>query len=324
MNRNLDSLSVALCTYNGSKYILEQLNSIAAQKYLPNELVVCDDDSIDDTIAIVERFANSVPFPVRIYRNEIRLGVIHNFEKAVKLCTGNYIALCDQDDIWLPNKLADSMEVLLEVEKGLGKHVPLLVQSDLHVVDKNLNIIHSSFFSMQKIHFTNKNQLKILITQNFVTGCTVVMNRSLAISALPFPKDVLMHDWWFALVASSVGKILLAPQTNILYRQHGSNQVGAKTFYHNIKKIFKPSELDKSLAKTINQTISLRNHLEQYLQIQPPLCLVHYIRSVLRGGFKEVLEILKLGVNRQGISRKCIYYLLLMRGRYIKYINFVR
>src|SRR5258708_1747298 len=99
-------VSVALCTYNGARFLREQLESIAAQTHIPAELVACDDASTDDSFSILESFAKSAVFPVRLVRNEIRVGSTKNFEQAIGLCTGEIIALCDQDDVWLPEKLA--------------------------------------------------------------------------------------------------------------------------------------------------------------------------------------------------------------------------
>jgi len=105
-------LSVAMCTYNGEQYLQEQLDSIIAQTRLPNEVVVCDDGSTDATLQILDEFQETAPFPVRIYRNGTRLGPTKNFEKAIKLCSGNVIALSDQDDVWMPHKLERLEEVL--------------------------------------------------------------------------------------------------------------------------------------------------------------------------------------------------------------------
>lgn len=100
------SISVAMCTYNGSAFLQEQLDSIAAQTRLPDELVICDDGSSDSTVDIVERFAHGVSFRVQLFRNPQNLGSTRNFEQAMRLCTGDLIALSDQDDVWMPEKLA--------------------------------------------------------------------------------------------------------------------------------------------------------------------------------------------------------------------------
>lgn len=105
------SISIALCTCNGERFLAEQLDSIARQKYLPSELVVCDDASEDGTYSLLQEFASSASFPVRLYRNPQRLGIGANFEQAIRLCEGDTIAICDQDDVWLPNKVAKFAEL---------------------------------------------------------------------------------------------------------------------------------------------------------------------------------------------------------------------
>src|SRR5213080_381833 len=99
------TLSVALCTYNGAAYLGEQLDSIVAQSRPPDELVVCDDGSTDETVEVLETFLAEAPFPVRLQRNEANLGFVKNFEQAISLCTGDFVALSDQDDVWMPGKL---------------------------------------------------------------------------------------------------------------------------------------------------------------------------------------------------------------------------
>ncbi|TWH45279.1 Glycosyltransferases involved in cell wall biogenesis [Sporomusa sp. KB1] len=315
------SISIALCTYNGAKYILEQLDSIAAQEYLPTELVICDDASSDNTVLIIKEFAMRAPFPIKVFCNETSLGVSKNFEKAVSLCKGEYIALCDQDDIWLPNKIKDSINTIITEEECLGSEIPILVHSDLQVVDKQCNVIHSSFMHMRQIHHEEKEQLKVLLTHNFVTGCTVMMNRCLINKALPFPPKVLMHDWWFAIVAAATGKILLSQESNILYRQHGNNQVGACGFYaiYNMKKIFKLSYLDKLFAGAFLQAIDLKNHLAK-LSYSKSTFLDDYIKIILQGGISAVLRIHKMGISQLSYIRRIIFYLILIRCKYKDYI----
>ena len=118
ITNSLSSISIALATYNGSRYIREQLDSIALQTRLPDELIISDDASTDDTLDIARDFARHVPFPVKIYKNQERLGSTRNFEIAILYCSGNLISLCDQDDIWYPNKLALSEERLINNEKS--------------------------------------------------------------------------------------------------------------------------------------------------------------------------------------------------------------
>lgn len=166
-------LSVAMCTYNGAQYLQEQLDSIAGQSRLPDELVVCDDGSTDVTLEILEDFQKGASFPVKIYRNETNLGPIKNFEKAIMLCSGDIIALSDQDDVWMPQKLE-------KFKKALKDHPNAgYVFSNALLVDEMLRPLGStiweivSFTARQRRRFGQGHQLEVLLNYNVVTGATM-------------------------------------------------------------------------------------------------------------------------------------------------------
>lgn len=219
-------ISVAMCTYNGSAYIGEQLESIAAQTRLPDELVVCDDRSTDQTIEIVRSFAAVAPFPVRLIVNETTLRVAGNFEKAVSLCAGDVIALTDQDDVWMPEKLA-----IYEREFTEKPHLGLIF-TDGEVVDENLNSLNRRiwdyFFSDRKRRlFEQGREIEVLIWNNTVTGATVALRKELKKRLVPVPLDCgFIHDGWFALFAACHSHIGFVPQPLIKYRQHTDQQCG--------------------------------------------------------------------------------------------------
>ncbi len=163
-------VSVAMCTYNGAKYIQEQLDSIAAQSRLPDELVVCDDRSSDNTIEIVKSFGSKVPFSVSLYLNEENLGIIKNFEKAISLCTGNIIALSDQDDVWKPNKIE---KILTAFAENLGAGY---VFSNAELVNESLMPLGSSLWESLGIEdnflkeYSQDTQVRILLKQSVTWG----------------------------------------------------------------------------------------------------------------------------------------------------------
>lgn len=197
----MQRLSVALCTYNGARYLREQLDSIALQTRQPDEMVVCDDRSSDGSVEIVEAFAADAPFPVRLCVNEEGLGATKNFERAMGLCEGDYIALSDQDDVWLPNKLEITFNAMCRAEDRSGADVPILVHTDLRVVDLERRLVAPSFYRHQGFKKLHRNLLAELLVENYVTGCTMMMNRALRDGGLPIPSGAMMHDWWLALVA---------------------------------------------------------------------------------------------------------------------------
>jgi hypothetical protein len=145
-----------------------------------------------------------------------------------------YVALSDQDDVWEKDKLAGELALIGEREQVVGQSVPLLVHSDLMVVREDLSIVHPSFLQFQRLSHVTEDQLSRLLMQNFVTGCTTVVNRALLEAALPFPKVVFMHDWWLALCAATLGEVLYLPKSTVLYRQHGGNALGCRGWAANM------------------------------------------------------------------------------------------
>lgn len=223
-----DGVSVAMCTFNGERFLEEQLDSLLRQVNRPAELVICDDASTDDTVEILECFARQAPFPVRLLVNWKRVGIRRNFERALSLCNGPYIALADQDDIWTEERLAKSLHEIKRIEVTYGQSTPTLVHSDMTVVDKDDRIIHPSYFLRRGLARSHREPLKELIAQNYVTGCTTLMNRALLSLALPMPPVAALHDWWIALVAAATGVVYTINRPLVRYRAHGGNAVGAK------------------------------------------------------------------------------------------------
>jgi hypothetical protein len=222
-------ISIALCTYNGEKFLREQLDSIAEQTLLPGELVVCDDRSKDGTLKILAGFGERAPFPVQVHQNEKNLGSTRNFEKAIGLCQGDIIALCDQDDVWKPHKLERLVEILrANPEAGY-------VFSDAKLVDENLRPLGRrlwdsvGFNGEIKERFLKGDQFRCFTKQHIVTGATMAFRASVGRMAMPFPMSgYWIHDGWIALVSSATGALgIPVEEALISYRQHSSQQIGA-------------------------------------------------------------------------------------------------
>jgi glycosyltransferase involved in cell wall biosynthesis len=219
-------VSVALCTCNGGRFLAEQLQSIVSQTKLPQELVICDDASTDDTVSIIQAFSRNAPFPVKLFQNAGRLGPAKNFEKAIGLCEGEIIFLCDQDDFWKPLKVERMVE-------ALEKHPQAMYAfSNAEMVDENGNPLDSTLWdavglSTRPESFTGDGQLKILLKQNIVTGAAMAFRASFRESALPIMPD-WMHDHWIVLLASAVSYGVPVPEVLLSYRRHGSQVCGWK------------------------------------------------------------------------------------------------
>ncbi|MBO0949263.1 glycosyltransferase family 2 protein [Fibrella forsythiae] len=209
-------LSVALATYNGAKYLPQLLESLSQQTLQPAEIIVFDDGSTDNTLAVLNQFIQQLPITIHV--NDQPLGVVRNFKKAVSACRGQYIAFCDQDDIWLPDKLARSVEAI----KKIDSPKPTMVYTDLIVVDEQLNKLAVSYWEHRKLK-PAKESFKSLLYGNIITGCTMIINRAMAIEVRRMPDLVLMHDFWIGCVAYGVGRCVFINQPTVLYRQHASN-----------------------------------------------------------------------------------------------------
>ncbi|MFD2572473.1 glycosyltransferase family 2 protein [Spirosoma soli] len=228
--KNSFSISVAMCTYNGERYVLEQLASIAKQDRLPDELIIVDDGSRDTTVSIVREFAVSVPFPVKLYENEKNLGSTKSFERAATACTGDIIAFADQDDAWREDRLSKTEEYLLNNPQMDA------VFSDAEIIDDDSMPRGRRIW--EEVQFTPEAQARwkqgeayqMLYFSYVVTGATLAIRRSVLPTITPFPTHVpvLIHDAWIALVLALKDKIGFIDECLIFYRQHTHQQVGFK------------------------------------------------------------------------------------------------
>jgi glycosyltransferase involved in cell wall biosynthesis len=226
LTMNSFRISVALCTYNGASYLQEQLASISAQSVLPLELIVCDDCSTDATVTILQEFASHALFPVRIIQNQQRLGSTLNFDQAITLCTGDIIALADQDDVWRSDKL-----------KRLAKclSIPGIVAafSDAEITNEVLEPL--GYTMWKRLAFGEQEQrllqsghaLKLLLKRHLVMGATLAFCADLRKLILPIPSN-WHHDAWIALISAAYGKIEIDQDCLVKYRQHGKNQIGGR------------------------------------------------------------------------------------------------
>lgn len=223
-------LVILLSSFNGGKFIAEQISSIRRQTHPGWRLLVRDDGSSDETRAIVEAIA-AQDDRIRLLRDtKGNLGPAASFGVLLahaRESGARYVALSDQDDVWLPTKLARELVLLQGQEAVVGSATPLLVHSDLAVVREDLTLLHRSFLDFQGLRHQSESPLGTLLVQNFVTGATAVLNRALLEAAVPLPH-VIMHDWWLALCAAALGRVLFLPEATVLYRQHGSNAQGSQ------------------------------------------------------------------------------------------------
>ncbi len=220
-------IEVVLPTYNGAAYLAEQVASIHRQTLRPQRLLVRDDGSTDGTLELIRRLEQRYGDWLRVLSADGNLGCIGNVNRLLAATTAPYVALADQDDVWLSHKLERSLELLQGLEATCGAELPLLVHSDLELIDEAGVSLHTTYFQRQHLDADRVAPADLAIS-NVVTGCTVLCNRALLSQALPIPKRALMHDWWLALVASAFGRVESLADVSVRYRQHSSNVLGAQ------------------------------------------------------------------------------------------------
>lgn len=225
-----DKVDVLLAAYNGFPFIACQVESILAQNHKNIHVIVRDDMSTDSTKRVLETYAHEYPEKITLLPSDTQLGVKGNFSCLMHHSKANYIMFADQDDIWEENKVCKTLEAMKDLEKTHSSCTPLLVHTDLKVVDRDLNVLCPSFWQYLKIDPLKGHTLNRLLMQNVVTGCTTLINRPLLDLAAPIPEGSVMHDWWLALVAAAFGKIEAVSKSTMLYRQHGNNTLGAQKF----------------------------------------------------------------------------------------------
>ncbi|WP_316735286.1 glycosyltransferase family 2 protein [Pedobacter aquatilis] len=211
MLQNNPLVSVALCTYNGEKFIIEQLESIINQTYVNLEIIIIDDCSTDNTYELLINLIKGLP-NIKLERNTQNIGFTKNFEKAIGYCQGDFIAISDQDDIWNLNKI----DVLVS---EIGENN--LIFHDSLLIDENGESIKNLKVSDKTEIYQGKSNLYFL-TSNCISGHACMFRRELLNFALPFDKR-FFYDWWIAFVAASIGTIKYIPNALVSYRQHSNN-----------------------------------------------------------------------------------------------------
>lgn len=209
------SISVCMATYNGEKYVEEQIKSVLTQLDNSDEIIVSDDNSTDNTIEIIKSFNDQ---RIKIFINKNK-GIVNNFQNAIKQAQGDYLFLADQDDVWLPNKVSNSLNSLKTND---------LVVSNCIVTDENLKTIHPSYF---KLNNSKKGFFKNFYRSSYLGSC-LAFRKEILVDILPFPNNLyLYHDWWIGFIADKKYKVEFIETVGMLYRRHDYNMstTGAKS-----------------------------------------------------------------------------------------------
>lgn len=302
----MSTVLILLAAYNGQKYIGEMIDSIISQDYTDWHLILSDDSSTDSTLSILEDYANKYPEKITHYKSGKKFGNAQNhFMHLLKQYNdAPYIMFCDQDDVWHSDKISKTIDRMKKIENDCN--IPAMVHTDLCVVDGNLNKISDSFCKHSKLN-GNRLQLNQLLIQNVVTGCTMMMNNSLAKLCCRYelPKQALMHDWWIAIICSVFGKSAFLDSATIDYRQHGNNSVGAKnvTSPSYLLERLKNNSMKKSIRASIEQAEAFLKCFGDNIPADKKLIITDFVKIKDASIFKKDYIYLKHRIFKCGMIR---------------------
>lgn len=258
MNSHNDQVAILLATYNSSKYLIQQIDSLLIQTFQNWTLYISDDGSIDDTLSIIERYCTRYDNIVFL-KDEIKArGAKNRFMWLLEHVDADYYMFCDHDDIWLNEKIQHSFDKIKELEYKVTD-MALLVYTDLIVVDKDLNKISNSYWKYSKLNQKLLINYNYLCVVNGITGSTIILNNKAKNISLPMSEYATMHDRWIALCVSKFGIISYLEIPTILYRQHDANVLGAQKFVVNLKYF---------ISKILNLSSTIRQNFQVWKMIK--------------------------------------------------------
>jgi glycosyltransferase involved in cell wall biosynthesis len=241
-----EPIAILLSTYNSEAYLKEQLDSLLNQTDHNFVLYICDDGSTDGTLRILETYEKHNEKIKYLQKPTTNQGALLSYAWLLENVEAEYYMFCDHDDVWLPQKIEKTFKKYKDVEEK-NKNKPILVYTDLYVVDENLQIIDDSFWTYSKMNPYSMTDFKHFAVKNIVTGCTMLFNKQARNVSLPISPAATMHDAWIALnVINNDGIVDFISEPTILYRQHGQNAIGAKK--HKDGLAYRLRNLEKSLS----------------------------------------------------------------------------
>jgi len=303
-------ISILMATYNGGEFLAEQLESLLAQTFDDFVIYVNDDCSTDKTWEILCSYAEKYPNKIKITRrNENSGSAKHTFLELMTRVRDDYVMLCDQDDVWLPDKIEVTLAKMKEMERENSGAV--LVYTDLQVVSRDLMIISPSYQDYMHSDFERTAFEQVLI-QNVFAGCTGMYNRAMAELLTEIPRYCVAHDWWLLLAASAFGRVTYVDKPTILYRQHGKNEVGARNIrsvLYKLKMILRETHIKKAIHVTYEQANCFLKIYKNRLDAKQIHKLEKYCEIPSMKKLRRLLTIHELGAYKIGFSRNIAYFM---------------
>lgn len=297
------SIDILMATYNGERFVGEQIESIQAQSYENWRLLISDDCSADGTLEVVRRCA-AQDVRIQIVSQGVKYGgAKSNFFALMEKSSAPYVMFCDQDDVWLPRKVEKTFEAVREIEESASADAPLLVFTDMKVVDGQLNVIAESFEKFSSID-PARTSFPYVVAQSLGAGCTMMIDATARELALKVQNsdDVIMHDWWLTLLAAAFGRIGYLDEPTSLYRQHGFNEIGALE-YSPVKRASHFDEMKKSVADTVIQARAFLGCYGDLLSSDQLKCIKEFVTSGETRGVSAVLHLAASGCWKKGLRK---------------------
>ena len=293
-------IDILMATYNGEHFIADQIMSIQRQTYKNWHLLISDDCSNDGTLDVIQRFVQSDTRIQVVSEGVKHGGAKENFFALMDFSKAPYCMFCDQDDVWLPEKVEKTLKFVQDLE-GHESGTPILAFTDMRVVDAKLNAISASFEQFSSID-PSRTKFPQVIAQSLGAGCTMMTNaaaREIA-SQVKDIDDVIMHDWWLSLVAAAFGRIGYLDESTSLYRQHGSNEVGALE-YSPIKRASHFDQMRESVSATVRQVQAFSACYGSLLNDGQREAIDEFIACGNTKGLPSVAHLIKSGCWKKGL-----------------------
>jgi glycosyltransferase involved in cell wall biosynthesis len=324
----MGQVNIILAAFNGEKYIGEQLDSIIGGTFKDYMIWIFDDGSTDRTGLIIERYIKQYPDKIKYSRNTVNKGVTLNFLEGLRFAFNHrntcvsgrkdnelpdsgiitarekdYYMFCDQDDVWLPDKIEKTLKQMLKVEKKYHDKLPMAVFTDALVTDNKLNILYKSFNQVSRLD-AKKIDLPHIMMENKLIGCTVMMNEELVRKLIHMPSNARYHDWWIALIASAFGHISYLPVATLYYRQHSNNVVGNQSFSSYVKnRLASLHDQKEVLNKTMLQAEEFYQIYNKYLNEKEKKQVYLFANLKKKPWLLRKILVVKQGYLKTGIIR---------------------
>lgn len=303
-------ISIVMAVYNGEKYLKEQIDSLVLSSYTDWTLEICDDGSKDGTVSIGREYEKQYPGKIRVHENRKNLGVTKNFLEGARRAEGEYIMFCDQDDVWLPDKISKTYQYMKKMEHKYGTG-PVAVFTDAKVVDQKLNGLEPSFHKSNRLD-CKKLDLPQILMENKLIGCTIMFNGALKEKLENLPDEARVHDWWIALIAAAFGKIGYLNEATLLYRQHENNVIGGQNFISYMKsRITSLGNQKRALSKTQAQARNFYDLFCGELPENQKEVLYEFASLGQKNWFTRRKRMIKYGFWKTGVIRNIGVFLLI-------------